>query len=72
MIGSEEERPLLIMATVVWLSEWTKMERLVHSDPQREAATMTGYSSYRAEELPGSHSKFFISSGHSSANHRPP
>ena len=50
MMGSEEERPLLMMATVVWLSECIKIERLLHSDPQREAATMIGYNSYMAEE----------------------
>ena len=71
IMGREEERPLFMMWTVVRLSEWIRMDLLVHSEPQRWAATTMGYSSKSADEM-GSSGRKDSSSGHSAANHFPP
>ena len=69
--GREEKWPLLIIWTAIRLSEWIRMDLLVHSEPQRWAATTMGYSSESAEERRSSGGKD-SSSGHLAANHFPP
>ena len=49
MMSGEFERPLLIISTVVVLSEWMSMLLRDHSWPQRSVATTIGYISWRAE-----------------------